>query len=60
MFLFLDESRKKERLLPCTTLTAEGDSLLSGMNLILPLTAEARVQFHASPCEVCGGQSGTD
>ena len=52
--------KKKERLLPCTTLRAEGDSLLSGTNLIPPLTAEARVQFQARPCEVCGRQSGTD
>jgi hypothetical protein len=24
-----------------------------------PLTAEARVRFRVSPCEICGGQSGT-
>jgi hypothetical protein len=24
------------------------------------LTAEARIRFHAYPCEICGGQSGTE
>jgi hypothetical protein len=24
-----------------------------------PLTAEARVRFRFSPCDICGGQSGT-
>jgi hypothetical protein len=24
-----------------------------------PLTAEARVRYRASPCGICGGQSGT-
>ena len=25
-----------------------------------PLTADARVRFTVSPCEICGGQSGTE
>jgi hypothetical protein len=24
-----------------------------------PVTADARVRFRVSPCEICGGQSGT-
>ena len=32
---------------------------LTGKKSIAPLTAEARLQFRASPCEICDGQGDT-